>query len=65
MGKYDDISSEKVVAIVTDNGENMVAVVDKAWWRHYPCFANTQNVVVKDTSTSCPGTWCRSWENAV
>ncbi len=40
--------TDKVQAVITDNGANMVAAVHKAGWAHYPCFAQTLNVVVKD-----------------
>lgn len=46
--------SEKVVAVLTDNSENMIAAVHKAGWRHYPCFAHTLNLVVKDSLKAVP-----------
>lgn len=46
--------SEKVVTVVTDNDVNMVAAVHKAGWRHYPCFAHTFNLVVKDSLKAVP-----------
>lgn len=46
--------TEKVVAVVTDNGANMVAAVHKAGWRHFPCFAHTLNLVVKDSVKAVP-----------
>ncbi|KAK7149159.1 hypothetical protein R3I94_008690 [Phoxinus phoxinus] len=42
------------MAVVTDNGANMVAAVHKAGWRHYPCFAHTLNLVVKDSLKAVP-----------
>uniref|UniRef100_A0A3B1JDP8 BED-type domain-containing protein n=1 Tax=Astyanax mexicanus TaxID=7994 RepID=A0A3B1JDP8_ASTMX len=44
----------KIVAVVTDNGANMVAAVRKAGWAHYPCFAHTLNLVVKDSLKAVP-----------
>uniref|UniRef100_A0A3Q2CC25 HAT C-terminal dimerisation domain-containing protein n=1 Tax=Cyprinodon variegatus TaxID=28743 RepID=A0A3Q2CC25_CYPVA len=46
---------DKIVAVVTDNGANMVAAVRKAGWAHYPCFAHTLNLVVKDSFKAVPG----------
>ncbi|XP_051996488.1 E3 SUMO-protein ligase ZBED1-like [Xyrauchen texanus] len=46
--------TDKVMAVVTDNGANMVAAVHKAGWRHYPCFAHTLNLVVKDSLKAVP-----------
>lgn len=46
--------SEKIQAVVTDNGANMVAAVRKAGWSHYPCFAHTLNLVVKDSLKAHP-----------
>ena len=40
--------TQKVIAVVTDNGANMVSAVHKAGWKHYPCIAHTLNLVVKD-----------------
>lgn len=37
-----------MVAVVTNSGPNMVSPVQKAGWRHYPCFAHTLNLGVKD-----------------
>lgn len=37
--------TDKVVAVVTDSGANMVAAVHKAGWRHHPCFAHTLNLI--------------------
>lgn len=44
----------KIQAVVTDNGANMVAAVRKAGWAHYPCFAHTINLVVKDSIKTVP-----------
>lgn len=33
--------TDKILAVVTDNGANMVAAVWKGGWAHYPCFAHT------------------------
>lgn len=44
----------KIQAVVTDNGANMVAAVHKAGWAHYPCFAHTINLVVKDSIKTLP-----------
>lgn len=46
--------ADKVAAVVTDNGANMVAAVHKAGWRHHPCFAHTLNLIVKDSLKSVP-----------
>lgn len=46
--------TDKVMAVVTDNRANMVAAVHKAGWRHYPCFAHTLNLVVKDSLKAVP-----------
>lgn len=46
--------TEKVVGVVTDNGENMVSAVHNVGWRHYPCFAHTLNLVVKDSLKAVP-----------
>ncbi|MBN3281745.1 ZBED4 protein, partial [Polyodon spathula] len=46
--------AQKVVAVVTDNGANMVSAVHKAGWKHYPCFAHTLNMVVKDGIKAVP-----------
>ncbi|XP_077096440.1 E3 SUMO-protein ligase ZBED1-like [Siphateles boraxobius] len=48
--------TQKVLAVVTDNGANMVAAVHKAGWMHYPCFAHTLNLVVKDAIKASPET---------
>lgn len=45
---------DKIVAVVTDNGANMVANVHKAGWAHYPSFAHTLNLVVKDLLKAVP-----------
>lgn len=37
-----------------DNGANMVAAVRKTGWAHYPCFAHTLNLVVKDSFKAHP-----------
>lgn len=47
--------TDKIKAVVTDNGANMVAAVRKAGWTHYPCFAHTLNLVVKDSIKKLPG----------
>lgn len=39
----------KVQAVITNNGANIVAAVCKAGWAHYPCFAHTLNLAVKDS----------------
>lgn len=41
-------------AAVTDNGVNVVTAVHKAGWAHYPCFAHTLNLVVKDSMKAHP-----------
>uniref|UniRef100_A0A1A8PAP4 Uncharacterized protein n=1 Tax=Nothobranchius rachovii TaxID=451742 RepID=A0A1A8PAP4_9TELE len=46
--------TEKVVAVVTDNGANMVAAVHKAGWRRHPCFVHTLNLIVKDSLKAVP-----------
>ncbi len=40
--------AQKVLVVVTDNGANMVSAVHQAGWKHYPCFAHTLNLLVKD-----------------
>lgn len=44
----------KIQAIVTDNGANVVSAVRKAGWAHYPCFAHTINLTVKDSIKALP-----------
>lgn len=39
---------------MTDNSENMITAVHKAGWKHYPCFAHTLNLVVKDSLKAVP-----------
>jgi len=40
---------EKVVMLVTDNAANMIAAARLIpTWRHYPCFAHTLQLVIKD-----------------
>uniref|UniRef100_A0A3Q3QX58 HAT C-terminal dimerisation domain-containing protein n=1 Tax=Monopterus albus TaxID=43700 RepID=A0A3Q3QX58_MONAL len=39
---------------VTDEWANIVAAVRKAGWAHYPCFAHTLNLVVKDSIKALP-----------
>ncbi|KAK1895771.1 Zinc finger BED domain containing protein 1 [Dissostichus eleginoides] len=46
--------TDKVQAVVTDNGANMVAAVRRAGWAHYPCFAHILNLVVKDSIKALP-----------
>uniref|UniRef100_A0A671XLS4 HAT C-terminal dimerisation domain-containing protein n=1 Tax=Sparus aurata TaxID=8175 RepID=A0A671XLS4_SPAAU len=46
--------TDKIQAVITDNGANMVAAVLKAGWAHYPCFAHTLNLVVKDSFKAHP-----------
>lgn len=46
---------DKIQAVVTDNGANMVAAVRKASWAPYPCFAHSLNLVVKDSLKAVPG----------
>lgn len=46
--------TDKVQAVITDNGANFVAAVRKAGWAHYPCFAHTLNLVVKDSIKALP-----------
>ncbi|CAL9706231.1 unnamed protein product [Knipowitschia caucasica] len=45
---------QKVIAVITDNGANVVAAVNMAGWTHYPCFAHTLNLVVKDAIKAVP-----------
>ena len=40
---------------MTDNGANMVALVHNTGRRHYPCFAHTLTLVVKDGVKAVPG----------
>lgn len=46
--------TQKVIAVVTDNGANMVSAVHKAGWMHYPCIAHTLNLLVKDGMKAVP-----------
>ncbi len=46
--------SDKVKAVITDNGANMVVSVSKAGWAHYSCFSHTLNLVVKDFIKALP-----------
>ncbi|XP_041846931.1 E3 SUMO-protein ligase ZBED1-like [Melanotaenia boesemani] len=46
--------TQKVIAVVTDNGANMVSAVHKAGWKHYPCIAHTLNLVIKDGIKAVP-----------
>lgn len=46
--------TDKILAVVTDNGANMVAAVRKAGWTHYPCFAHNLNLLVKDSIKALP-----------
>lgn len=39
--------TQKVIAVVTDSGANMVSAVHKARWNHYPCIIHTSNLVLK------------------
>lgn len=39
---------DKVQAIVTDNARNMLCAVDLLAFSHWPCFAHTLNLIVKD-----------------
>lgn len=39
--------TQKVIAVVTDNGANMDSAVHKAGWKYYPCIAQTLNLVIK------------------
>ena len=44
------IPDKKVVAIITDNGANIVkAIKEFTTFRHIPCFAHTLNLVVKNS----------------
>lgn len=40
--------SNKIHAVVTDNGANMVSAVKKCNWKHIPCFSHTLNLIVRD-----------------
>lgn len=46
--------TNKILAVVTDNVANMIAAVCKAGWAHYPCFAHTLYLVVKDSFKAHP-----------
>lgn len=46
--------TQKLLAVVRDNGANMVSAVHKPGWKHYPCFAHTLNLVVKDAIKASP-----------
>lgn len=46
--------TDKVQAVITDNGANFVVAVRKAGWAHYPCFAHTLNLAVKDSIKALP-----------
>ncbi|GFS11238.1 zinc finger BED domain-containing protein [Elysia marginata] len=45
---------EKVFAIVTDNASNMVAAVNLLKVRHFPCYAQTLNLVINDMLKELP-----------
>ncbi|KAF3689134.1 Zinc finger BED domain-containing protein 4 [Channa argus] len=46
--------TDKVIAVITDNGANVVSAVHKAGWTHLHCFAHTLNLVVKDAINAVP-----------
>ncbi len=41
--------TNKVHAVITDSGANMVSAVRKTCWKHIPCFSHTLNLIVKDS----------------
>lgn len=43
-----------MIAVVTDNGANMVSAVHKAGWKHYACIAHALNLVIKDGIKAVP-----------
>ena len=43
----DRLIADKVVALVTDNASNMVAVARLTGWKHILCFAHTLNLIVQ------------------
>lgn len=47
--KYWKITKEQIVAVVTDNGANVVSAVTKSFGRnkHMPCFAHTVNLIAE------------------
>ncbi|XP_067369733.1 zinc finger BED domain-containing protein 4-like [Channa argus] len=45
---------QMMIAVITDNGANVASAVHKAGWTHYPCFAHTLNLVVKDAIKAVP-----------
>lgn len=44
--------ADNIVAVVTDNGANIVAAVKLTGWRHIPCFDHTLNLVVSNAILS-------------
>ncbi|TNM86597.1 hypothetical protein fugu_006827 [Takifugu bimaculatus] len=45
--------TNKIHAVVTDSGANMVSAVRKTCWKHIPCFSHTLNLTVKDSIKAC------------
>lgn len=41
--------NDKVTAIVTDNGANMIKICELLGIRHMPCFAHTLNLAISDS----------------
>ena len=50
----DWLIADTVVALVTDNASNMVAVARLTGWKHIPCFAHTLNLIVQAALSSDP-----------
>jgi hypothetical protein len=58
------ITDRKVIAVVTDNGSNMVkAIRDFTPFRHIPCFVHTFNLVIKIPYWPM-NTFSNCWKNA-
>ena len=46
--------TEKVICVITDNANNIVAAVQHNRWSHLPCFAHTLNLIVSNSLQEVP-----------